>query len=80
MTHYCSLGNQPHMELMNPGENNMLFVLSEKNHGLSSVNETHMHALKISFDNKDSITHTWSLYEKGEKKSDSVIKLTRSKS
>jgi hypothetical protein len=80
MTHYCSLGNQPHMELRNPGENNMLFVLVEKNHGLSSVNETHMHALKISFDDKDSITHTWSLYEKGEKKSDVVIRLSRAKS
>jgi hypothetical protein len=80
MTHYCSLGNQPHMELRNPGENNMVFVLSEKSHGLSSVNETHMHALRISFDNKDSITQTWSLYEKGEKKSDVVIKLARTKS
>ena len=80
MTHYCSFGNQPHMELMNPGENNMLFVLSEKNPNLSSVKETHMHSLNISFDNKDSITHTWSLYEKGDKKSDSVIKLTRTKS
>ena len=80
MTHYCSLGNQPHMELMNPGENNMLFVLSEKNPNLASAKETHMHSLNISFDNKDSITHTWSLYEKGEKKSDSVIKLTRIKS
>jgi hypothetical protein len=80
MTHYCALGNQPHMELMNPGENNMLFVLSEKNPNLSSVKETHMHSLDISFDNKDNITQTWSLYEKGEKKSDSVIKLTRTKS
>jgi hypothetical protein len=79
MTHYCSLGNQPHMELKNPGENNMVFVLSEKNHGLSSVNETHMHALKISFDSKDSITHIWSLYEKGAIKSDVVIKLARTK-
>ena len=79
MTHYCSLGNQPHMELMNPGENNMMFVLSEKNSNLSSVKETHMHALNISLDNKDSITHTWSLYEKGEKKSDVVIKLVRTR-
>ena len=80
MTHYCSLGNQPHMELMNPGENNMMFVLSEKNPNLLSVKETHMHALNISLDNKDSITHTWSLYEKGEKKSDVVIKLVRTRS
>lgn len=80
MTHYCSLGNQPRMELRNPGENTLVFVLSEKSHGLSSVNETHMHALKISLDDKDGMTHTWSLYEKGEKKSDTVIKLVRTKS
>jgi hypothetical protein len=80
MTHYCSLGNQPHMDLMNPGENNMLFVLSEKNPNLVSAKETHMHSLNISFDNKDRITQTWSRYEKGEKKSESVIKLARTKS
>jgi len=79
MTHYCSLGNQPHMELKNPGENTMVFVLSEKNPNLVSSNETHMHALKISFDNKDNITHSWTLYEKGEKKADTVITLTRAK-
>jgi len=79
MTHYCSLGNQPHMELMNPGENSMMFVLSKKNPNLASVKETHMHSLTISFDSKDSITHTWTLYEKGKKKSDVVIKLVRTK-
>lgn len=79
MTHYCSLGNQPHMDLINPGENTMMFVLSKKNPNLASVKETHMHSLNISFDNKDSITHTWSLYEKGKKKSDVVIKLVRTK-
>ena len=79
MTHYCSLGNQPHMELMNPGENNMTFVLSEKTPGLASLNETHMHALTIAVDGKDSITHTWTLYDKGAKKSDVVVKFTRTK-
>ena len=79
MTHYCSLGNQPHMELMNPGENTMSFVLSTKNPNLASVKETHMHALTISFDRKDSITQTWTLYEKGKKKSDVVIKLVHAK-
>jgi hypothetical protein len=78
MTHYCSLGNQPHMELRNPGENNMTFVLSEKTPGIVSLNETHMHALTIAVDGKDSITQTWTLYDKGMKKSDVVVKLTRS--
>jgi hypothetical protein len=79
MTHYCSLGNQPHMDLINPGENTMMFVLSKKNPNLSSVKETHMHALKISMGGKDSITQTWTLYEKGKKKSDVVINLVRTK-
>jgi hypothetical protein len=80
MTHYCSLGNRPHMELMKSGESAMEFVLSEKNHGLSVLNETHMHALKIAFDGKDRITQTWTLYDQGEKKSDVMIKLARAKS
>ncbi len=79
MTHYCMLGNQPHMKLKNSSEGYMEFVLSDKNPGLSSLKETHMHGLKISFDDKDSITHTWVLYEKGKKKADTVIKLSRVK-
>ena len=79
MTHYCSLGNQPHMELMNPGENTMMFVLSRKNPNLASVKEPHMHSLTITFDSKDSITQMWTLYEKGKKKTDVVIKLVRTK-
>jgi hypothetical protein len=79
MTHYCSLGNQPHMELRNPGENNLTFVLSEKNPGLVSLNEMHMHALTIAVEGKDSITSTWTLYDKGVKKNDVAVKLARTK-
>ncbi len=79
MTHYCSLGNQPHMELTNPGETTMKFVLSKKDSGLASLNETHMHALTITVDGKDSIAHTWTLYDKGAKKSDVSVKLMRAK-
>jgi hypothetical protein len=79
MTHYCSLGNQPYMELKNPGESSLSFVLSEKTPGLVSLNETHMHALTIAVDGKDSITHTWILYDKGTEKNHVVVKLTRTK-
>jgi hypothetical protein len=79
MTHYCSIGNQPHMELTNPGETTMKFVLSQRNPGLISLNETHMHALTITADKKDSISHTWTLYDKGVKKSELSIMLVRTK-
>src|SRR5574341_1222635 len=77
MTHYCSLGNQPHMELSNPGGANLMFILSGKRPGLASLNEMHMHALTIAVEGKDSITHTWILYDKGVKKSDVVVNLSR---
>jgi hypothetical protein len=80
LTHYCSLGNQPHMEATKSGEGSMEFVLSEKSPGLSSLNETHMHAVKISFDGKDNMTQTWTLYEEGKAKSDYTFKLARVKS
>jgi hypothetical protein len=79
MTHYCSLGNQPHMELSNPGEAGLKFILSEKMPGLVSSNETHMHALTIALDGKDSITETWTLYDKGVMKSHVEVKLSRVK-
>jgi hypothetical protein len=79
MTHYCSLGNQPHMALTNPGETVMKFVLSKKTPGLVTLNEPHMHALAIALDGKDSISHTWTLFDQGAKKSDVSVKLTRVK-
>ncbi len=77
MTHYCSLGNQPHMELRNPGESAMHFVLSEKSSGLATATEMHMHELLISVDGKDAIIETWSLYDHGVKKKDVSVKLAR---
>jgi hypothetical protein len=57
----------------------MKFVLSEKSPNLASLNETHMHALTITIDGKDSISHTWTLYDNGVKKSDVSVKLVRTK-
>ncbi len=39
----------------------------------------HMHSLRIAVDGKDNITHNWTLFDNGEKKSVEVIKLVRAK-
>jgi hypothetical protein len=77
LTHYCSLGNQPHMELTTSGDGAMLFALSEKAPNLVSLQETHMHAHGIVIDGKNSRTQTWTLYDKGAKANEMSIKLTR---
>ena len=77
LTHYCSLGNQPHMEITNPGDGAMLFVLSEQAPNLVSLKETHMHAHSITIDGKNSMTQTWTLYDKGAKANEVSVKLTR---
>jgi hypothetical protein len=79
MTHYCSLGNQPHMEITGSGGSDLVFVLSEKSPGLASLSEMHMHGLRIAVDGKDSITETWTLYDQGVKKSEMPVKLSRVK-
>lgn len=79
MTHYCSLGNQPHMDLTKSGDKTIVFELSKRSPNLVSIKEAHMHALKIDFNGRDNITQTWMLYEGGKKKADTVIELKRLK-
>ncbi len=57
----------------------MLFVLSEQMPNLVSLQEMHMHAHGITIDGKNSMTQTWTLYDKGVKKSDVSVKLARTK-
>jgi hypothetical protein len=77
LTHYCSLGNQPHMELTTSGDGTMQFVLSEQAPNLVSLQEMHMHAHGIAIDGKNSMTQTWTLYDKGAKANEVTVKLTR---
>jgi hypothetical protein len=77
LTHYCSLGNQPHMEATTSPDGTIRFVLSEKAPNLVSLQETHMHAHSITMDGKNSMTQTWTLYDKGAKVNEVTVKLTR---
>jgi hypothetical protein len=55
MTHYCMLGNRPGMLLKSADAKTLHFDF-DKSCGIDPVKEAHMHSLKITFDDSDTIT------------------------
>jgi hypothetical protein len=66
MTHYCAMGNQPHMRLKKAEGNTMAFEMT-KAEGISSMSETHMHAMTITMTDNDTMSEAWTNMEKGKK-------------
>jgi len=67
MTHYCALGNQPHMKLKNSDATTMSFEMDMKTPvGITSPNEPHMHALKLTMADANSLNQEWTHYMNGK--------------
>src|SRR6266704_1082154 len=79
LTHYCMLGNQPAMLLKSSDAKTLQFDL-DATCGLDAKSETHMHSLSITFDNADTITQDWRLFEDGKAKESHPFTLRRAKS
>jgi hypothetical protein len=58
LTHYCSLGNRPTMLLKSSDKKSIEFDFDAAC-GINPKKQSHMHALKIVFNNKNSITTDW---------------------
>ena len=78
VTHYCAMGNQPHMELESATDKSISFVV-KKPVGLSSMKEDHMHALKVTWTDDDHFTQEWTNFQKGKKAEVAVFTFTRKK-
>ncbi len=65
MTHYCSVGNQPHLDLADMEENTLTFSLSPEDTS-HLANEGHMHDLKITRSDVNHLRQEWSFFEKGK--------------
>src|SRR6267378_5650634 len=55
LTHYCMFGNRPGMLLKSSDDKTVTFDF-DKTCGINEAQESHMHALTISFDDADTIT------------------------
>ena len=62
LTHYCMLGNQPHMKAVPSEEGTMHFVCT----GLEDEDQNHMHSGKLRWQNKDRIDVKWIAKENGK--------------
>lgn len=55
LTHYCVLGNRPAMVLNSSDSKSIKFDF-DKNCGINTSSEPHMHALKLTFEGPDTLT------------------------
>ena len=58
MTHYCAEGNQPHMVLKKATPTSLSFAMT-KPQGVTSMKESHMHALTLTMPDADTLTEEW---------------------
>lgn len=65
LTHYCSLGNRPAMELVKSTADQLSFNLTS-NSGIATQSGKHMHSLTLSFKDAKTLVHDWTLWDEGK--------------
>lgn len=76
MTHYCAMGNQPHMNLKKSEGNSTQFEMS-KPVGVSSINEPHMHAVTLTLLDPNTLKQEWVQFDNGKLKEIVSFNLTK---
>ena len=76
MTHYCMVQNRPSMKLLKAEADKLDFTYAGGS-GINSKKDAHMHALTISFVDKDHIVQNWTLFEDGKEKEVTKLNLSR---
>ena len=77
MTHYCMLRNQPRMTLAKADAQTIQLVFARKGNDIDPAKEKHMHAVRITFTDKDHITQKWTMFDKGKDTEEVMLTLTR---
>ncbi len=74
-THYCALGNQPHLALKQTKGNIFVFEM-EGTQGISNKNEMHMHGVVLTVDG-NKLKQEWTNYNNGKKGDTHAFELTK---
>ena len=78
LTHYCMLCNRPAMTLVKAEGRSLEFDLV-KDSEIKVDSEKHMHAVTLTLDDADHLTHDWTLFEDGKAKDRHPFKFERVK-
>ena len=79
MTHYCILGNRPAMKVKSVDAKTLQFDF-DATCGINPSKESHMHALRITFDDADTITTSCQAIIDGKEQAEKPTTLKRVKS
>ncbi len=78
MTHYCMLGNTPHLAVTQSSPKQITFNFVSGG-GIDPVKDAHMHALTLEFPDNDHLAHKWGCHQNGKPDTTAEFKLTRVK-
>ena len=76
MTHYCAMGNRPHMVLKQAGPTQIALEMGPT-HGIDPSKDPHMHALTLEFPDANHLTERWTSYQNGKPGDQVVFTLVR---
>jgi hypothetical protein len=77
LTHYCMLGNQPHMKASANGAGNKVEFKFVKATNLKSPKDMHMHDVTFTFVDKDNLRTEWTHFRGGQSTGTVVFELKR---
>ena len=79
LTHYCMIGNQPHMKATPKAGDNKVAFEFVKATNMKSDKDMHMHSVTFTFVDKDTLKTEWTNYNEGKEAGKAVFELKRKK-
>jgi hypothetical protein len=77
LTHYCMLGNQPHMKATPKAGDNKVAFEFVKATNMKSDKEMHMRSVTFTFVDKDTLKTEWTNYDQGKEAGKAIFELKR---
>jgi len=79
LTHYCMLGNQPHMKAAAKGADKQVAFQFTGGSNMKSEKDMHMHGVTYTFVDADTLRAEWILYVDGKKQGTVAFEVKRQK-